>query len=206
MDNFPRLEHILYPRLDKEGFPFARDCMVGQIEHLRSKYRLVQIGDINWDMEENNILMALDTISNDPIILLINSSGGVLDTAFMLYDTIRCLRSPIISLGRFVASAAVIPLAVGQRRLLMPHSKVMIHLPAGTIGGDTRDMEIAHREMNKYKDQMLAIYQECGVKKTKKEILRDIDREYWMSSQEAIDYGLADAIVTPEEYQKIFGG
>lgn len=202
----PTTEYNLYPRLDSTGKPFGRDCLIGQMEHLRSKHRVLTIGDFDWDMESSNVLLAMDSMdSTRPIILLINSCGGVLDTAFILYDTIKLIKAPVITVGKLVASAGVLTLIAGTKRYLFPHSKVMLHLIQGQVEGDTKEQKIAQKEFDKSQKEMIKIYQDCGVKKTEKQILKDIDRELWLNAKEAIDYGLADAILTPETYTELFG-
>ena len=82
----------------------------------------------------------------------------------------------------------------------------MLHLPAGQMGGDARDWDIQHRQMEQYRDRVVEILKECGVKKSREEILKDIDRDYWMNADEAIEYGLADKVMNPEIWQEWIGG
>ena len=112
------------------------------------------------------------------------------------------MKSPIITVGRYCASAAAIILAAGTKRYLFPHAKVMLHLPSGQMGGDSKDWEIQHREMQKYKDKIVDILCENGAKKSREEILSDIDRNFWLEPQEAINYGLEDEIITPEVWHE----
>ena len=123
-----------------------------------------------------------------------------------MYDTIKSLQSPVITIGEYCASAAAVLLASGSKRYLRPHAKVMLHLPAGQMGGDARDWDIQHKQMEKYRTTVVDILRECGVKKSSEEILTDIDRDYWMSAEEAIDYGLADEIMTKEVWQNMIEG
>jgi len=157
-------------------------------------------------MDTHAMLTALDSLSNEPIKLVINSPGGELDSALLLYDLLRTLKSPVTTLGYFCASAAVFLLGAGQKRYLMPHSKVMLHLPWGEGRGDAKQWDVIHREMAKYQEQVVSVLQECGAKRNREEILEDIDREFWLEPQEVIDYGLADEIVTPKIMQEWLGG
>ena len=194
---------MLYPRHDDKGKLVTDAQMVCTREHFMTNHRIVFLsGVLGGETETHNSLMALDSISDKPIKLVITSPGGELDSAFLMYDTIKLMRSPVLTLGRYCASAAALLLAVGQERYLMPHSKVMIHLPSGQMGGDARDWEIQSREMKKYKDELVDLFRECGVKESKRSILSDMDRDMWMTPAQAIEYGLADKIISKQEMEK----
>ena len=145
-----------------------------------------------------DVMLLLDSQSNDPIKMVIESPGGMVSTGFVLCDTMRSINSPVWTIGRTCCSMAAILLAAGEpgHRYLYPHSRVMLHLPFGQMAGDTTDMKIQAAEMNKLKEQIVDLLIDCGVKRTRKQILKDIDRDFWMNAEEAIEYGLADKIVT----------
>ncbi len=191
---------MLYPRETIKGELVTDQQMVGTREHLTQKYRcLFLTGVLTGETESHNLLIALDTLSHDPIKLFITSPGGDLDSTFLFYDTMKLVKSPVITIGRYCASAAALILAAGKKRYLFPHAKVMLHLPFGQMEGDTKDFEIQGQEMKKYKDRMVDILLECGVKRTRVQILKDmsVKRTMWMEPNEAIEYGLADAVATP---------
>ncbi len=171
-------------------------------EYLLDEHRMVfirgVIGGTVADLESSNLILALAAHSADPIKLFITSPGGVVDTAMMIYDTIRLVDVPIITIGRFCASAAAILMAAGAKRYLFPRAKMMLHLPSGQLQGDSTDVAIGQKEMEKTLTMIVSALIECGVKKTPRKIKADIQREFWFSPQEAIDYGLADEIVTKE--------
>ena len=170
--------------------------MVGFKEHMTQTYRMVYFtGALTGETDSRHLLHALDSISNDPIKIFITSPGGDLDSTFLFYDTMKMIKSPIITIGEYCASAAAILLASGGKRYLQPHAKVMLHLPAGQMGGDAKDWDIQHRQMQSYQNKVIDILRECGVRKSRDEILADIDRDYWLEPQEAIEYGLADEIL-----------
>ena len=200
---------MLYPRIVKlngrEVLVDDGQC-VGYKEHMLQEHRILFFsGQIGGEMDSHNLLMALDSLSNDPIKLIITSPGGDLDSAFLFYDTMRLVKSPIITIGRYCASAAAMFLAAGSKRYLYTHAKVMLHLPSNYFAKDTaipvQDLEIIHRESKKYKERMIEVILECGVKKSREQLLIDIDREFWLDAKEAIEYGLADEILTPEVWQ-----
>jgi len=201
---------MLYPRIARVGETdrLVDDSqMIGYREHMTQEYRTLYLdGVITGDSSPRQLLGALDTLSHDPIKLFITSPGGDLDTTFLFYDVMKRIKSPIITIGDYCASAAAILLAAGSKRYLSPHAKVMLHLPVGHMGGDARDWDIQHRQMEKYRKAVVDILRECGVRKSSEEILIDIDRDYWMGAEEAIDYGLADEIMTKEVWQNMIEG
>lgn len=143
-------------------------------------------------------MIALDSVSDEPILLVVDSPGGCLSEMFSLHDTIKMLNSPVYILGRSCASAAVLILCAGAKghRYLLPNSRVMLHLPSGVVEGDVVEIKIQQKEFEKIKESLINLLIENGVKKTKKQILKDIDREYWMSAEEAVKYGLADKVIS----------
>jgi len=201
---------MLYPRtvcINGKDELVTNDQMVTYREHLTQEHRILCLsGVITGETDSRHLLLALDSLSHDPIKIIITSPGGDLDTTFLMYDTIKSLQSPIITIGEYCASAAAILLAAGSKRYLRPHAKVMLHLPAGQMGGDARDWDIQHRQMGKYRKTVVDILCECGVKKSSEEILSDIDRDYWMEPKEAIAYGLADEIMSKEVWQNMVEG
>jgi ATP-dependent Clp protease protease subunit len=198
---------MMYPRtamVNKEEVLVSDTDMVSHREHL-AKYRFgVYAGEIRAETESCNLLIALDSVSNQPVKLIIDSPGGELDAAFMLYDTIRMMKSPVYTMGRICCSAAVILLAAGKKRYLLPHSKVMIHLPSAHLQGDSEELRIQQEQIDLYKHQLVDILLESGVKKNKKKILADMDREFWLNPTEAIEYGLADEVMTKETMKEWF--
>jgi len=197
---------MLYPRVARVGekdVTIADYEMVGFKEHMTQEYRTLYLdGVISGDSSPRQLLGALDTLSHDPIKLFITSPGGDLDTTFLFYDVMKRIKSPVITIGDYCASAAAILLAAGSKRYLSPHAKVMLHLPAGQMGGDARDWDIQHNQMEKYRNRVVDILIECGVRRSKEEILNDIDRDYWLEPREAIEYGLADEVLTAETWEE----
>ena len=190
---------MLYQRLTLDGKPVSEDQMVGANEHLLTTQRVICLdGVFAGSSTASNYLLALDSLSHDRIVMMITSPGGELDSAFLLYDTMKLIQSPVYTLGRYCASAAALLLAAGDKRYLMPHAKIMLHLPSGQLMGDATEVDIQHEQMLLYKAKIVEILRECGVSRSDGEILKDIDRNFWLEPQEAIDYGLADEVVTAE--------
>ena len=138
---------------------------------------------------------------NQEIRLYINSPGGEVDAGLAIYDTMQFVRAPVstIVIGMAASMAAVI-LAAGEkgRRYALPHSKVMIHQPWGGARGTASDIAIQAQEILKAKKLLNEILaQHTGQPLEKVE--RDTDRDYYLSAQEALEYGLIDQVVTREE-------
>ncbi len=196
----------MYPRtieLNGKEVLVADNQMSGHREQMMQNHRIVFIsGVIDGTMDAQNLLLALDAINHDPIRLVITSPGGDLDTTFLFHDTMKLIQSPVDTVGRYCASAAAIILSGGRKRYLFPHAKVMLHLPAGNMSGDARDWAIQHKQMTSYKDKIVDILCANGATVSREQILNDIDRDFWLDPCDAIAYGLADEVITPETWSE----
>lgn len=133
-----------------------------------------------------------------PISLYINSPGGVSQSGLAILDTMRFIKCPVstICIG-LCASAAALLLAGGQRgkRFCLPNSKVMIHQPWGAVQGQVTEIEIYYKEGKKDRETYSKLIAEfCG--KTQDEVNKDIERDNYMSAQEALNYGIVDQVLT----------
>ena len=144
-------------------------------------------------------LLFLDTA--DPgkdISIYINSPGGVVQAGLGIYDTMQYISSKVgtICTGMAASMAAVL-LVAGEkgRRSALPHSRVMIYQPSGGMQGQSSDMEIAVREVQKLRQELYHIISEHSGQPFKK-VEKDSDRDYWMTAQEALAYGMVDSVLT----------
>ncbi|KKN17547.1 hypothetical protein LCGC14_0964720 [marine sediment metagenome] len=207
----------MYPRKTKingKEVLVSEEQMCEYREHMTQKHRVLFLAGLigircghcgSNELEAQNALLALDSLSHDPITIIITSPGGDLDATLLFYDTIKMIKSPVITIGRFCASGAAILLAAGNERYLFPHAKVMLHLPSGQMSGDAKEWEIQGQQMLNYKNKMVEVLLECGAKKSHRKILADIDRDLWLDPAEAIEYGLADKILTSELWGELLG-
>src|SRR3990167_48207 len=155
-------------RLNGEEVLVSDDQMVGFKEHMTQKHRnLFLDGAITGSTDGRHLLLALDSLSHDPITINITSPGGDLDSAFLIIDTMKLIKSPVITIGEYCASAACLILASGSKRYLYPHAKTMLHLATGQMGGDYKDFAIQHKLMVDYQDKIVDILQDAGVKKSR---------------------------------------
>ena len=163
--------------------------------------RIIFLGcPINDDVA--NIIQAqlLFLESNDPkadIMLYINSPGGVVYSGLGIYDTMQTIQPDVATICTgMAASMASILLAAGAKgkRSALPHSRVMIHQPMGGAEGQASEMEITVREIVKLKQELYQIL--CDhTGKAMEQIVKDADRDFWMTAPEAVEYGMADRIV-----------
>lgn len=134
---------------------------------------------------------------NKDISIYINSPGGSVYDALAIYDTMNYVKPDVqtIAVG-FAASAAAVLLSSGTKgkRFILPHGKVMIHQPSSSMKGKVTDMEIDLEESLKVKSQIEAIMAKNTGKSTKK-VHEDMEKDYYMSAEEAKAYGLVDGII-----------
>jgi len=155
-------------------------------------------GEIDKDQGERVIrqLLLLESLSEDPINLFVDSPGGDVDAGFAIFDMIRFVKAPvrILGMGLVASAAALILLAVPKdRRFGLPNSHYLIHQPLSGIRGVATDIEIHARELEKARDRINRIIaEETG--QTFERVIKDTDRDYWMNSEEALAYGLISKI------------
>jgi ATP-dependent Clp protease, protease subunit len=144
---------------------------------------------------ERLILLAQE--SSAPIRLLISSPGGHVESGDAIHDIIRFVGAPITTIGSgWVASAGthIFLAAPKERRVCLPNTRFMIHQPSGGAGGRASDIAIQAQEIIKMRERIArVIAKETGQKLER--VMIDIDRDHWMSANEAIDYGLVSRVI-----------
>lgn len=163
--------------------------------------RIIFLGtDVN-DYSANVVqaqLLYLD--SADPgkdVTLYLNSPGGSVYAGLGIYDTMQYLNSDVATVCTgMAASMAAVLLVAGEKgkRFALPHSRVMIHQPMGGAQGQASDIEITAREIQKLKKELYNIIATHSGQPFDK-VERDSDRDYWMTAQEAKDYGMIDSVL-----------
>ena len=166
--------------------------------------RIIFVGSqIDDDIANLVIAQLLFLDSEDPdkeISIYINSPGGSLSAGLAIYDTMRHVHPPVSTLCTgMAASAASLILAGGTtgKRFSLPHCQIVLHQPSGGIqGAQATDIEIHAREILRLREIVIGIYaQHTG--RPKEQIERDIERDFFMTPQQAKEYGLVDAIIEP---------
>ncbi len=129
----------------------------------------------------------------------INSPGGVVTSGMVIYDTMRMMQSPVVTICMgLAASMGSILLSGGVKgkRLIYPHGEVMIHQPSigGYFQATSADIEIHAKQMQRTKEISAQILAD-NTSKSYERIMKDFDRDYWMDAKEAVEYGIVDGIV-----------
>ena len=163
--------------------------------------RIIFLGtDVN-DYSANVIqaqLLFLD--NNDPgkdVNIYINSPGGSVYAGLGIYDTMQYIQSDVATIctGMAASMAAVLLVAGAKgKRFALPHSRVMIHQPMGGAQGQASDIEITAREILKLKHELYSIIADHSGQDIEK-VERDSDRDYWMTAEEAKEYGMLDHLL-----------
>ncbi|MBK9219364.1 MAG: ATP-dependent Clp protease proteolytic subunit [Uliginosibacterium sp.] len=165
------------------------------------KSRFVMIfGEIDDKMAQATCrrLLALAADSDAPITVLISSPGGHVESGDAIHDMINFVRAPVTTVGTgWVASAgAHIFLAPPkERRLCLPNTRFMIHQPAGGAGGQASDIAIQAKEILRTRERIARVVaKQTG--KSFEDVSADMERDYWMSADDAIAYGIVSKIIT----------
>ena len=149
-------------------------------------------------------LIALAAESKEPITMLVSSPGGHVESGDVIHDMTKFIDTPVNMIGTgWVGSAAVsLFLAVPkERRFCLANTRFLIHQPSGGFGGQASDIAIQAREIVKIRQRIAAlIARESG--QTLEKVSEDIDRDYWMTAQEAVDYGLVSKIIEKQSEAK----
>ena len=143
-------------------------------------------------------LLALSADSKDPILLVISSPGGHVESGDMIHDMIKFVGAPVKVLGSgWVASAGALIYAAAKKenRFSLPNTRFLLHEPRGGFGGQATDIEIQAREIIKMRERLNQIFAAATGQPIEK-IREDTDRDFWMGAEEAVEYGLVGKIVS----------
>lgn len=165
------------------------------------KDRIIFLGD-ELNQQTANLIVAQmlfleNQDANKDIIFYINSPGGSVYDAFAVYDTMQYVKCDIQAVGVGIqASAAAFLLSSGTKgkRMLLPHATVMIHQPTAGMKGRVSDMEIDLKEGLRLKKLLSEVMARNTGQKLSK-IEKDVERDFWMTAEEAVKYGLVDKII-----------
>ena len=169
------------------------------------KDRIIFMGEqVTDDMANIIIAQFLFLESEDPdkdINLYINSPGGSITAGLAIYDTMQYVKPDITTICTGQASSmSALLLASGSKgkRFALPHSRIMIHQPMGATQGQATDIDIQAKEIMRLKQEINGLFA-LHTNQDMKKIRNDTERDYFMSGQEALEYGIVDKVITKRE-------
>ena len=161
----------------------------------------VPIDDDVANIIQAQLLFLASTDSSADISLYLNTPGGQVSSGLAIYDTMQIIAPDVATICTgMAASMGSVLLCAGAKgkRSALPHSKVLIHQPLGGAKGQASEIEIAAREILKTKQELYSIISEHSGQSIEK-ITADADRDFWMSSREALEYGMIDEILSKKK-------
>ncbi len=166
------------------------------------KDRIIFLGTAIDDSVANLVVAQMLYLeSEDPdkeIFFYLNSPGGQVSSGLAIYDTMQYIKAPIstVCMGQAASMAAVL-LAAGKKgkRFALPHARILIHQPLGGFQGQATDIDIQAKEILRLKDELNRILSQLTGKPLSK-IINDTERDYFMNSEQATEYGIIDEIIS----------
>ena len=182
---------------DGSATPGKEDGLVARMLETRT---VLVAGQVDEKLAERAIsqLLILNGVNHDPIRMVITSQGGHVDSGFAIHDMMKFIESPVITLGAGWVASIGVPILLGAEkdsRYSLPNTRFLLHQPSGGAGGQASDIRIAAEEILKLRERInRLIAGETG--NSAEQVENDSDRNFWMNSEEALEYGLITKIVT----------
>jgi len=178
-----------------------KESLSSQMEKALFEARTILLtGEIN-DKQARSVcsqLLAYSAVNEKPILLVLSSPGGHVESGDMIHDMIKFVRAPVKILGTgWCASAGALIYSAGKKenRYALPNTRFLLHEPRGGVGGQASDVEIQAREIIKMRERLNLIFA-AATGQSLERIKKDTDRDHWMTAKEALEYGLVGKIVT----------
>jgi len=187
-------------RMDAEKSPEDAAKNLNFLENGLFKNRtLTLFGEVNQDVARRTAekLLTLSYESDDPITFYISSPGGHVESGDVIYDMIQFIKPVVRCVGTgWVGSIAthIYLAAEKENRLCLPNTRFLIHQPAGGFGGDATDIAIHAREIVKTRERINGVIA-SRTGQSLERVAQDTDRDYWMSAEESVAYGLVGRII-----------
>lgn len=195
------LDHYINPTIIEERpLNVAQMDVFSRLMMDRIIFLGTEINDYTANVIQAQLLYLDSADSGKDISIYINSPGGSVYAGLGIYDTMQYIQSDVntICTGIAASMASVLLVAGTQgKRFALPHSRVMIHQPMGGAQGQASDMEITVREIQKLKKELYTIIANHSNQPYER-IEKDSDRDYWMTSLEAKEYGMIDTVLIKE--------
>ncbi|EPH0090925.1 ATP-dependent Clp protease proteolytic subunit [Pluralibacter gergoviae] len=169
-------------------------------QKLLSSRSIVISGEINQELAQKVVtqLILLQSISDEPIRIYLNSQGGHVEAGDTIHDFIKFIRPDVHIIGTgWVASAGITIFLAAKKehRYSLPNTRFMIHQPMGGVRGQATDIEIEAREIIRMHDRINRLIADATGQPLER-VKKDTDRNFWMSPQEALDYGIVGKQIT----------
>jgi ATP-dependent Clp protease protease subunit len=172
----------------------------GMANHLLKTRTIVLSGQVDQEMAERAIsqLVVLDSENHEPIRVIITSQGGHVDSGLAIHDVMRYVESPVYAIGAGWVASIAVPILFGApdkaHRVALPNTRFLLHQPSGGAGGHLQDIRIEAQEIMRIRQRINElIAKETGQDVAK--VAKDSDRNYWMSAEEAVKYGIISKVV-----------
>lgn len=182
---------------DKEGLGLPEGDNIGKL-YFKSRTVIVA-GTITDKLAQRTVahLLALAEDGDDPINMLISSPGGHVESGDMIHDVIKFIRPTVRTIGSgWVASAGALIFVGAQKdnRFCLPNTRFLLHQPSGGIGGTSSDMMIQAEQIRQMRQRLNEIFAEA-TGQTAERIEQDTRRDFWLNTQEALEYGLLGKVI-----------
>jgi len=169
-------------------------------KHLFDARKILITGGIDDEIAREVVsrLLAMAHVSNDPITVFVSSPGGHVESGDMIHDTIKFIEPEVKMVGTgWVASAGALIYAAAKKenRYSLPNTRFLLHQPSGGMRGTAEDISIQAKEIIRMRERLNKIFAEATGQSLER-VEKDTDRDFWMSAEEAVDYGLATHIIS----------
>lgn len=189
--------------LDDEDTPPQTDgsaAMAGMMAKFLDARTVLVFGGIDQKLAErvSAQLLYLDFLSHDPIKLIVNSPGGHVESGDTIHDLIQFIESPVAVIGTGWVASAGTHIFLGadkDKRFCLPNTRFLIHQPSGGAGGRASDIAIQAKEIVKMRERLARVIA-AKTGQPYERVIEDIERDYWMTTDEAKDYGILGTVIT----------
>lgn len=165
---------------------------------MKSRTVLVN-GTVNQELAEKVMsqLLVLDNDCHEPIKVIVTSPGGHVDSGYAIFDTMRFLESPVITIGAGWVASIAVPIFFGGgrgKRYSLPNTRYLLHQPSGGAGGQASDIRIEAQEILKIRARLNQLISDETGQPIEK-VAKDSDRNFWMNAEQALEYGVTSKII-----------
>ncbi len=178
----------------------AGDFMLKKILETRTIVIARPVTDKLYEKVLNMLMLLESADSEKPIKIFVNSPGGSADSGFAIFDAMKFVKCPIITITNGICASAAVIIFLGgdkDKRFSLPNARFLIHQPSTFAQGQATDLAITAKEILKIREQYNSIVSEATGKSIE-QITEDADRDFWLSATEAVKYGLVTKVITTQ--------